>query len=380
MPSSPIPIPTKTTKSFSVEENIRPTRPSDLERGPLAIFGKFIRHLQGTQKRSPPSPDKKRHVRLITIGASHYSEKARWALDLAEHDVASDVYYTEDAHPPALASFISVPITSGRSSSLPITVEEENVVGKDDSEEVREKMVLMDSTDIIKHYCPYLYDPEHDRGNEIEKFEEYLDSMLGPAVRVFVYHHMLNKQYFPSLIKMLSAHTSLIESLIFSLTLERGIDRGMRKLMNVNEETAELSESQIRDVFEKVSLRLTKSSGNNYLFQNRYGAENKRSTGFSAADLTFAALSSPIVMPKELKKIYNLSDNELPGPILALQRELRNTPAGKHAMQMYKRHRLVDYVIPKSVGRNHLSGNVKTGLFGIATVCAASALVTSSKL
>lgn len=46
--------------------------------------------------------------RLMTIGPSHYCEKARWGLDFFEVD------YTEDKHPPLVHWAWSLPSGGGR--------------------------------------------------------------------------------------------------------------------------------------------------------------------------------------------------------------------------------------------------------------------------
>ena len=107
--------------------------------------------------------------------------------------------------------------------------------------------------------------------------------------------------------------------------------------------------------------------------------------GFTAADLTFAALASPIIDPPELAntlyKHHIDFDKDMPKELVDLKYELRQTLAGQHVLQMYKKHRLVPLmdnnnddgggdsnmdmhttemmIIPKVVNRNQLSREVK---------------------
>jgi hypothetical protein len=60
-----------------------------LKQRPFAIAGWLLKHFQTVE---PPATDGT--LRFITIGLSHYCEKARWALD------QSGILYKEDAHPP----------------------------------------------------------------------------------------------------------------------------------------------------------------------------------------------------------------------------------------------------------------------------------------
>ncbi|MEA2123856.1 MAG: glutathione S-transferase, partial [Solirubrobacteraceae bacterium] len=59
---------------------------------------------------------------------------------------------------------------------------------------------------------------------------------------------------------------------------------------------------------------------------------------FTAADLTFAALAAPIVLPPEYGVPLPRLD-ELPAPMAAVVRELREHPAGKFALEMFRTER-----------------------------------------
>jgi glutathione S-transferase len=70
------------------------------------------------------------------------------------------------------------------------------------------------------------------------------------------------------------------------------------------------------------------SDGRRYLCGDRFGA----------ADLTFAALAAPVVAPS----IYGVplpQPDVLPGPTAALVQRAREHPAGRHALEMFARHR-----------------------------------------
>lgn len=87
---------------------------------------------------------------------------------------------------------------------------------------------------------------------------------------------------------------------------------------------------QITEVYDRVDTLL--SDGRQYLVGDK----------FSAADLTFAALSYPLVasvLPEMFK-------NRVPPPLESFPEKYReqvaiwmNSPAGKHAIRMYSEHR-----------------------------------------
>ena len=60
---------------------------------------------------------------------------------------------------------------------------------------------------------------------------------------------------------------------------------------------------------------------------------------FTTADLTFAALASPLIMPKELLSFYDGDRLTTPPHLLQLSQKLRDTPAGQHVLTMYHKHR-----------------------------------------
>ena len=68
------------------------------------------------------------------------------------------------------------------------------------------------------------------------------------------------------------------------------------------------------------------------------GREYLCGDSFTAADLTFAALSAPMVMPPE----YGVplpQPSELPSEMGAVVEEMRTHPAGRFALDMYARER-----------------------------------------
>jgi glutathione S-transferase len=69
---------------------------------------------------------------------------------------------------------------------------------------------------------------------------------------------------------------------------------------------------------------------------NRYFVGDR----FSAADLTFASLASPILIPNELGA-KALRREDLPDDLGAIVDRFRATRAGQHALTIYREHRAV---------------------------------------
>jgi glutathione S-transferase len=186
-----------------------------------------------------------------------------------------------------------------------------------------------DSTDILRFLNerhtggPALYPADADLRREVDELEELFDTELGPHTRRVAYFHLLpdNRLVKESLLHGVTgfdriAFTSLMPVIRFL----------MRRAMNINASSAERSLEKVRRVFEEVSLRV--ADGRSYLVGDR----------LSAADLTFAALASPVLLPRNFgARLPSLAD--LPHPVLRLVDEMRETPAGGFALRLYRDHR-----------------------------------------
>ncbi|MEB3343133.1 glutathione S-transferase domain-containing protein [Okeania sp.] len=104
----------------------------------------------------------------------------------------------------------------------------------------------------------------------------------------------------------------------------------LQKKFQLTAENSAKSLAEIKKVFDFVSERL--SEGRYYLVGDN----------FSAADLTFAALSALILMPPEhFIKPQPLS--QLPSEMVTVIKELRATPAGNYGLGLYREKRYLSY-------------------------------------
>lgn len=331
-------------RSMLPPENTRPTQARHIRSGPLGVARFIVNLFSGTgQQREAPSSQKTLHIRLITIGVSHFCEKARWGLDLLESDVQSSIYYTEDAHPPAFVSFATIPVSNGQASQSPMITFKDFNSG--------ESKTLYPSNVILRELCPFLYPSKIADG--VVAIEADLGKRFGPTVRSFTYHHLLQPEFYDICPTLCAANTSKVEKFLFGMMLTKGIENGIRKIVQVNEETAQLSEEVIREVFSDLSEKLNQNGGE-YLMDTK-----TEKYGFTAADLTFSALAYPLVRPPQMKNIIVLDDAAMPPTLVKLGDEMRATRAGQHALRMYADHRLGKdsdgLVVVKSIGRNRVA-------------------------
>jgi len=330
---------TKMTSSASTSdlppENLKTTPRSRIIFGPLGVARVLVNLFSTNEhQRAPPSPAKTHSLRLITIGVSHYCEKVRWGLDLVESSPESPIYYTEDAHPPPFCSFATLPASNNEASATPMIVDSQDDVP-----------YLNQSNAILQQYCPFLY-PESIQ-SEIMDMEADLGTRLGPAVRCYAYQYLLQPEYNDACVQICTAQTSKVETVLFEKMLDKGISQAMRKIIKVNDTTAAASRNEIIQVFEQVSKRLEENGGE-YLMDTR-----QTSFGFTAADVTFASLSYPLLRPAEMANFAVMDDSQLALELVMIGEQLNETTAGKHVLKMYKQHR-----IPANYYMNNKNGLV----------------------
>eukprot|EP00048_Salpingoeca_helianthica_P021363 m.11856 g.11856 ORF g.11856 m.11856 type:complete len:525 (+) comp5888_c0_seq1:23-1597(+) len=275
--------------------------PQAIRAGPMPFIGKLLAWFSTNGTRAG-------HRRLVSIGISHYCEKVRWALDLA------GCPYTEDMHPPGLHMFATIPVTGAHASMTPVIVTDDGVA-------------MWESTQIIEDLARSYPDrfPAHFCTPEAHGWEEYFDQSLGPNARRVVYSHLLPRR--DICVPIMTRNVSWIERTLFPKLFDR-VATGMYRSLVVDEDAVAASLSEIRKVFDRVSRHL--AGGRAYLCGDT----------FSSADLTFAALSYPLLLPSLVTNaVLGLDLFDMPQPLQQLVAELRATPAGQHALRVYEKHR-----------------------------------------
>jgi len=244
---------------------------------------------------------------LITIPISHYCEKARWALDRA------GVGYRERAHLQVIHRFAAR--RAGGGTTVPVLVCGDRV--------------LADSADILAEAdarAPEgrrLYPDDPAAASEVRALERDFDENLGPDGRRWMYNEMRGRRDLALAYGRtgVPAWEGRALPLAFPVAM-RIIDR----FLDITDATAAESLAQVRATFDRVAERM--GDGRAYLCGER----------FTAADLTFSALAASVLMPPE----YGVplpQPEELPVEMAAVVRELREHPAGEHALTMFRQER-----------------------------------------
>ncbi len=241
--------------------------------------------------------------RLITIPISHYCEKARWALDRA------GISYRERAHVQAIHRFATLRAGGGLTAPVLVTA----------------TGVLADSADILAWADTLipaeraLYPRDPDAAGEVRRMEADFDERLGPHSRRWMYQQLRGRRDLA--LRYGCAGIPNWER----LTLRRAYPAVIgivARVLDVTPATADASEVQVRAIFDDVGECL--ADGRRYLCGAR----------FTAADLTFAALAAPMLLPPEYG-VQLPRPEEIPPYAASVVRELRAHPAGVHALALF---------------------------------------------
>lgn len=242
-------------------------------------------------------------MRLITIPMSHYCEKARWGLAHAGVD------YEEQAHLQVFHYRALRPHRAGALVPVLLTGHE----------------VIADSTAILQFLdrdLPpdrKLY-PEAQRA-EIEALEDRFDEQLGVETRRWVYFHWMHLPV-REVLKTAAQNTPRWQRALAPVLFPV-----MRTYLNrhlaITAEQVQRGLPVIAACFDEVARRL--QDGRSYLCGER----------FTAADLSFACMAAPILLPPEYG-IRLPKPEQAPATAQDDIRRFRAHPAGQFALRLFR--------------------------------------------
>ena len=263
-----------------------------------------------------------RTPRLIAIAISHYCEKARWAMDYLEID-----YVEEDHAPPFHKQYTS----QQGGSSVPVLV--------------TEKEAFTDSKDIL-HYLDRisedkkLYPADPELRSRVEALEKLFDEKLGVVTRTVGYYYAIQQPLKVAIQRGLGGFphkrlnqeaiawglkAPLTEKIKAILAFPK-IPQLLAQFYEIDTAAKNAAMQEIREVFATVDKELAEDR--QYLVGDC----------FTAADLTFAALASPILRPPN-HPFYDSRLSKLSPERASQIEKLRATPAGQLALRLYRDER-----------------------------------------
>ena len=243
----------------------------------------------------------------MTIPISHFCEKARWALDRAGVD------YVEKRH----IQLVHWAATkrAGGGMTAPVLRTPEGVY--DESPAI---LAYADGFVSDEHR---LYPRDEAARAEVEALEQRFDTVLGPEGRRWLYDQVFTdaRRYAPYNLTGVPRW----ERMMFPFVLSPA-KLVIRRYLGVNKESVPLAITRVDSELDAVAELL--ADGRRHLVGDR----------FSAADLAFAALASPLVVPENY-------GTPLPQPadmheaFATAVRRWRAHPAGAFALRMFAEER-----------------------------------------
>lgn len=244
---------------------------------------------------------------LLEISFSHYCDKARWGLE--HHRIA----FSRRSHLPLLTRLLGR-WRAGIWHTVPILLlEDEAIAGSD---------AILEWAD-AKSQDPSLSLYPSAQLAETKAWISMFDLKLGPATRRILYYHILD--CVPLVHDLFLTDLSAPEKILGKPFLPL-LRKAIRKGLKVDQKGVERSRQQLRAACEEVEKAL--SDGRRYLLGNH----------FTAADLSFAALSAPLSLPPEYgSPIPSLE--QFPPEARAEIEAFRSSVAGQFALRIYREHR-----------------------------------------
>jgi glutathione S-transferase len=246
-------------------------------------------------------------ARLVTIPISHFCEKARWALDRA------GVQFVEQRHLQLIHVFAARLAGGGRTVPVFVT---------DHGEVLADSTAILRWADTQVEPDQRLY-PDGDLGTEAAALEVWLDDGLGPDGRLWMYQETL-----PIVQEMgpwALAGVPPWERRFFGVAGPL-VGAVLRRFLGVDAAAASAALERVDDVFTSIAARL--SDGRRFLLGDR----------FTAADLTFAALAAPMLLPARYGSPLPPPE-AMPEGMAREVRRLRAHPAGVFADRLYVEQR-----------------------------------------
>ncbi len=243
-------------------------------------------------------------ARLITIPFSHFCEKARWALDVAA------IAYVEDGHLPIFHYLATM--RAGAKRTVPVVIDGDTVIPN--------------STDIIawadaRRPGALLPAADPDRSDALALADDF-DRHLGPATRRWMYFQVLPRRDLDHVILK-----NLPRWEVLALRATRPLALAyLQRSLKIDEAGVERSRQKIDEMFTNVSALL--GDGRQFLVGNR----------FTVADLTFAALAAPILLPTQYGAPLPALDTFAADARKQIE-AWRRSPPGKFALRIYAEHR-----------------------------------------
>ena len=240
---------------------------------------------------------------LWQFTSSHFNEKARWALDFKR--------VPHIRH--SLIPGFHVPVVKRMTGKTTVPVLKLN------GEAISDSSRIIEALERAYPQSP-LYPADADERARALALEDYFDEELGPYIRRWIFHVILPYPEFvrAAFVSHASKGAQLAHRALYPL-----LGPIMRRQMDINPASAEIARGKTLAAMDRLANELRPSG---YLVGDC----------FTVADLTAAALLSPLARPPEFP--YKTAV-PLPEPFAKIKDSLTAHPAFRWTLQTYRQHR-----------------------------------------
>lgn len=240
---------------------------------------------------------------LWQFTSSHFNEKARWALDFKR--------VPHIRH--SLIPGFHVPMVKRMTGKTHVPVLKLNGIAITDSSKIIDALERA-------YPDPALYPADPEQRRRALELEDFFDEELGPYIRRWVFHVILP---YPKFVRAAFVSHASPAAQLAQRAMSPLIGVVMRRQMNINPANAEVAREKTVAAMDRLERELQPSG---YLVGD----------SFTVADLTAAALLSPIIRPPEFP--YKAA-GPLPEPFAKIIDSLSTHPAFRWTLQTYRQHR-----------------------------------------
>jgi glutathione S-transferase len=240
---------------------------------------------------------------LWQFTSSHFNEKARWALDFKR------VPHIRNSLVPGFHVATVKRMTGA--THVPVLKLNGEIFG--DSSKIIEALERTFPQ-------PPLYPNDPAERRRALELEDFFDEDLGPYIRRWIFHMVLP---YPDFVRGAFVNHAGLPTRLAHRAMSPFIGPVMRRQMDINPETAEVARKKTIAAMDRLEKELQPSG---YLVGDR----------FSVADLTAAALLSPLVRPPEFPYRNEVA---LPPEFAQARDSLQGHRAFQWTLETYRRHR-----------------------------------------
>ncbi|HMJ12447.1 MAG TPA: glutathione S-transferase [Polyangiaceae bacterium] len=240
-------------------------------------------------------------LQLYTFAISHFSEKARWALDLAKID------YSERILLPGPHMLVTRRI--GKSTSVPVL--------EHDARVVQGSAAILDYVQSelgASHLAPDPQDAE-----ECAQLETLADHAFGLGTQRIFYDVLLNR---PRISIDLWSQGGPFYARAFYAVAYKGVAAAIRRMYRIEPAAVERAKDRFRNAMDVMDRTLDSKP---YVLGGR----------LTRADITIGALLAPLCRPPE----HLMRWPDMPDEALAFMREFEDRPIYRHVLRLYRDHR-----------------------------------------